>query len=250
MTAYPSDFERSGIVFPIPVLDAGELHALQDEYAKLVAIHGDTLTRVDRLHLFFGWAWDLAAHPRVVDAVVPLLGDDVIVWGTLLLCKPPYDDEFVAWHQDGAYAEYLAGTPAVSAWIALTDSTAANGCMRVIPGSHRTRFDHVQRHRPHNMLSRGQEIGVDVDEAEAVDVELRAGEMSLHHVDLVHGSKANESASWRMGFIVRYATPAVAGAPATITVARGRGPSHLQTLRNRPAAPLREALAAHHAAQP
>jgi len=243
-------FDRDGIVFPIRVLEGDELSRVAGEYARLADAHGGTLKHFDRAHLFFRWAYDLALHPRVIDAVSAVLGDDLLVWGSLILSKPPHDPGFVAWHQDGAYAEYLAGTPAVSAWIALTDSTAANGCMRVIPGSHRTRFDHVQRHRPHNMLSRGQEIGVDVDEAEAVDVELRAGEMSLHHVDLVHGSKANQSAFWRMGFIVRYATPAVAGAPATITVARGRGPSHLQTLRNRPAAPLREALAAHHAARP
>ena len=229
-----SDFESTGIAFPIPILDAGELRAAQEEYAKLVETRDGVLTRLDRLHLAYGWAYDLAAHPRIVDAVASLLGDDVIVWGTLLLCKPPHDSEFVAWHQDGEYADYLGGTPAVSAWLALSDSTTENGCMRVIPGSHRKKLRHVEAHRPLNMLSRGQEIAVEVDETNAVDVELRAGEMSIHHVDIVHGSGANRSASWRVGFIVRYATPKIVSCPTTVTVARGQGAAHLPILQTRP----------------
>jgi non-haem Fe2+, alpha-ketoglutarate-dependent halogenase len=245
MTHALSRFDETGIAFPIPVLDADELRAAREEHARLAAAWDGVLTRLNSLHLHFGWAYDLAAHPRVVDAVSELLGDEVVVWGTLLLAKPPHDDEFVAWHQDGAYAGYLAGTPAVSAWIALSDSNRGNGCMRVVPGSHRTRLDHVETHRPKNMLSRGQEIAAVVDEGEAIDVELRAGEMSLHHVDIVHGSSPNHSPDWRTGFIVRYATPRIAGAPVPLTVARGRGARHLPTLDVRPAMPLAEALAAY-----
>jgi phytanoyl-CoA dioxygenase PhyH len=239
-----SDFEATGIAFPIPVLDADELRAVQAEYAKLVDAHGGRLTRLDRVHLFFGWAYDLTSHPRVVDAVASLLGEDVIVWGSLLLSKPPRDDEFVAWHQDGAYAGFLGDAPAVSAWLALSDSTIESGCMRVIPGSQKTRLDHVEAHRARNMLSRGQEIAVEVDEAGAVDVELRAGEMSLHHVDIVHGSSPNHSSWWRTGFIIRYTTPRMLRATTPVTIARGRGAEHLETLHTRPARPLHEALAA------
>jgi non-haem Fe2+, alpha-ketoglutarate-dependent halogenase len=228
------NFDETGIAFPIPVLDADEVRAARSEYERLAAEHDGVLTRMNSLHVQFGWAYDLAAHPRVVDAVADLLGDDIVVWGTLLLCKPPHDDEFVAWHQDGAYAEYLGGTPAVSAWIALNDSTRANGCMRVVPGSHRTKLEHVETHREKNMLSRGQEIAADVDETCAVDVELRAGEMSLHHVDIIHGSSPNTSPHWRTGFIVRYATPAILSSPVPVLVARGRGAEHLPTLQVRP----------------
>jgi ectoine hydroxylase-related dioxygenase (phytanoyl-CoA dioxygenase family) len=244
-----SDFAATGVAFPIPVLDDGELRAIRDEYAQLVDAHDGRLTRFDRAHLLFGWAYDLAAHPRVVDAVASLLGDEVIVWGTLLLSKPPHDDEFVAWHQDGAYAGFLGEAPAVSAWIALSDSTIESGCMRVIPGSQRQRLDHVEAHRARNMLSRGQEIAVEVDEATAVDVELRAGEMSLHHVDIVHGSSPNRSSWWRTGFIVRYTTPCMLQAATPVTIARGRGAEHLQTLRARPVLPFADALSAHQTAR-
>jgi ectoine hydroxylase-related dioxygenase (phytanoyl-CoA dioxygenase family) len=108
--------------------------------------------------------------------------------------------------------------------------------MRVIPGSHREKQEHVQRYRPRNMLSRGQEIAVEVDESAAIDVELRAGEMSLHHIDIVHGSGPNRSSSWRTGFIVRYATSAMIDSPCPVTIARGAGAPHLPTLHTRPSA--------------
>jgi non-heme Fe2+,alpha-ketoglutarate-dependent halogenase len=240
-----ADFGAAGVAFPIPVLDADELRAVRGEFARLVDAHHGKLARLDRVHLFFGWAFDLTAHPHIVDAVASLLGEEVIVWGTLLLSKPPHDDEFVAWHQDGAYAGFLGGAPAVSAWLALSDSTIESGCMRVIPGSQKDRLDHVEAHRARNMLSRGQEIAAGVDETRAVDVELRAGEMSLHHVDIVHGSSPNRSSWSRTGFIIRYTTPRMLHAATPVTVARGRGAEHLQMMRTRPSRPLAEALAAH-----
>src|SRR5207244_846830 len=106
--------------------------------------------------------------------------------------------------QDGEYATFLGGARAVSAWIALTDSTPANGCMRVIPRSHTHKLAHAERHAAGNLLSRGQEIAAEVDESEAVEVVLRAGEMSLHDLNLVHGSGGNATGAPRTGFIVRY----------------------------------------------
>jgi non-haem Fe2+, alpha-ketoglutarate-dependent halogenase len=240
-----SGFDTIGIAFPIPALAPGELQAARREYARLAEAHGGALTRFDQAHLYFGWAYDLTLHPRVLDAVSTVIGDDIVVWGTLILSKPPHDDGFVAWHQDGAYAGFLGDAPAVSAWIALSDSTVESGCMRVVPGSQKSRLDHLEAHRPNNMLSRGQEIAVDVNETCAVDVELRGGEMSLHHVDIVHGSNANHAPWWRTGFIVRYSTPQMLRAASSVVVARGRRPDHLEILTSRPALPFDAALAAH-----
>jgi non-heme Fe2+,alpha-ketoglutarate-dependent halogenase len=94
------------------------------------------------------------------------------------------------------------------------------------------------------MLSRGQEIAVEVDERRAVDVELRAGEMSLHHVDIVHGSNRNRASWWRTGFIVRYSTPRMPQAATPVVIARGRPAPHLPTLTARPALTREEALVA------
>ncbi len=237
-------FDETGIAFPIPVLDAGELQEVRAEYARLVDAHGGTLKHFDRAHYSFGWAYDLILHPRVLAAVSEVLGDDVVVWGSLILSKPPHDDGFIAWHQDGEYADFLGDAPAVSAWIALSDSTAESGCMRVVPGSHKTKLAHAETGDPLNMLSRGQEIAADVDEASAVDVVLRAGEMSLHHVDIVHGSNPNRASWWRTGFIVRYSTPRMLRAASAVVVARGKRAGHLETMEKRPSLPFEEALAA------
>ncbi|MCU1244220.1 MAG: non-ribosomal peptide synthase [Acidobacteria bacterium] len=238
------DFDARGIAFPIPVLDASDLQTARTEYGRLVDAHDGVLTRFDRAHLYFGWAYDLATHPLVLDAVASLIGHDLVVWGTVILSKPPRDEAFIAWHQDGAYASFLGDAPAVSAWIALSDSTIESGCMRVVPGSQKTKLEHLERHHPLNMLSRGQEIAAEVDEASAVDVELRAGEMSLHHVDIVHGSNRNRASWWRTGFIVRYSTPEMPRAATPVVIARGRQAPHLPMLAARPALTREEALAA------
>jgi ectoine hydroxylase-related dioxygenase (phytanoyl-CoA dioxygenase family) len=235
-------FERDGILFPIRVLDEEDLAGARAEVARLEAVHGGVLKRFDRAHLFFRWAYELARKPRVVDAVAGILGDDIVVWGSLILSKPPYDPGFVAWHQDGAYAGFLGDAPAVSAWIALSDSTIESGCMRVVPGSHRQRLAHAEKNAPLNMLSHGQEIAAEVDEREAVDVQLRAGEMSLHHVDIIHGSNANRSAWTRTGFIVRYSTPRMLRSVTPVVIARGRETEHLEMLRSAPAGDFEESL--------
>src|SRR5262249_53294543 len=94
---------------------------------------------------------------------------------------------------------------------ALSPSTAANGCMRVIPGTHsEPMMPQRETYVPENALSRGQEIAVDVDERQAVDLNLRPGEMSLHHIWIVHGSNANTSKDTpRIGIAIRYTRPEV-----------------------------------------
>ena len=242
-------FPRDGVLFPIPVLDDGELAAARAEVARLSEAHGGVLKRFDRAHLVVRWAYDLALHPRVVGAVAEVLGGDLVVWGSLMLSKPPRDPGFVAWHQDGAYAGFLGEAPAVSAWIALSDSTIESGCMRVVPGSHRQKLAHAVKHAPENLLSHGQEIAVEVDERDAVDVQLRSGEMSLHHVDIVHGSNANRSDRARTGFIVRYTTPRMLRSVTPVLVARGRAVTHLDVLREPPGSDVDASLRAYRAAR-
>jgi ectoine hydroxylase-related dioxygenase (phytanoyl-CoA dioxygenase family) len=120
-----------------------------------------------------------------------------------VLRKEPRSDAYVSWHQDSAYRT-IGADDLFSAWIALTDSSATNGCMRAIPGSHRLRLPHVDAADGENLLSHGQRVVGDIDASGAVDLVLRAGEMSLHHIDVVHGSAPNRSDTPRLGFVVRY----------------------------------------------
>jgi non-heme Fe2+,alpha-ketoglutarate-dependent halogenase len=240
-------FARDGIVFPLRVLSDAEVERYGADILRTMAECGND-RRLDQLHLFFRWARELATHPHIVDNVRKILGDDVLAWGSLMLSKPPRDESFVAWHQDGHYAEFLGDAPALSAWIALTPSTVSSGCMRVVPGSHKVKLAHAVTAAPLNMLSHGQEIAAEVDEEEAVDVVLRAGEMSLHHVDIIHGSNANRSSAARTGFIVRYTTPAILRSRAPLLVAHGRDDaSHVPLVSMPPLADFESSVAAYRA---
>jgi len=201
-------YDRDGVVFPITVLTTAEVTSFRTAIESIIHNGGQcSLKRVDSLHLFFGWARRLVTHDELLDAVAEILGDDLLVDGTLVFHKPPRDSSYVSWHQDSVYSGWHL-TPSVSAWIALTSSHHRNGCMRVIPGSHKQGLlDHVNVQDDPNLLNRrGERIKMVVDESLAVDVTLQPGEMSLHHSTIVHGSNPNTSGESRIGFIVRFVT--------------------------------------------
>jgi non-haem Fe2+, alpha-ketoglutarate-dependent halogenase len=214
-------YARDGIVFPVRVFSAdeaarfrGALDAVAERCART------SLKRFDGLHLFFDWAYRLTTHEAVLDAVEGVLGGDILVDGTLVFYKPPQDSGYVSWHQDSVYSDWHL-TPTVSAWVALTASRRANGCMRVVPGSHREGvLDHSNSPDASNLLFRGEQVAA-VDEARAVDVTLRPGEMSLHHSNIVHGSNPNTSDEPRVGFIVRYVTSRVPARARPLLRVRG-----------------------------
>ena len=235
----PDQVERyrsDGVLFPIPILSAGEASRFRAAFEQLESRLGGDQPYVPWTHLYFRWAYDLATHPALLDAAQDILGRDILIYGTLILCKYPRDSGHVAWHQDGSHS--------ASAWVALTDSNAVNGCMRVIPASHRGgAFPHAKRHSEDNVVTR--ELQVDVDESLAEDVLLRAGEMSLHHNNLIHGSRPNRSDARRIGFIVRFITPEFEKTAGPIVLARGRvGRHRLSLLEHPPTASTEENISA------
>jgi hypothetical protein len=212
-------------VFPIRVLDPDQAQDLRRRFEALVewvAARTAGPTNI-RPHLLLKWADDLIRDPRVLDPVESVLGPNILCWASGFFAKSPGDGRYVSWHQDATHWS-LSSDEAVTAWIALTPSTQETGCLRVVPGSHRTRFAHRDTFAGGNMLSRGQEIAVDVDEAQAVDVVLQPGEMSLHHALLCHGSNPNRGGDWRIGLTVRYVPThlkKLAPVRSTATLVRG-----------------------------
>ena len=219
-------YVREGFFFPVPVLSIEEARQYRERLERAERDLGGPLRGVYRIkpHLLFTWLGDLIRHPAILDAVEDVLGPDVLCWNTSFFTKEARSPGFVSWHQDATYWG-LSEPDVVTAWVAFTESTAANGNMRVMPGSHRTQVPHVDTFHPDNLLSRGQEISVDVDESRAADIVLRPGEMSLHHVLMVHGSGANPSADRRIGFAIRYIPTRVhqtEGPRDSATLVRGR----------------------------
>lgn len=223
-------YERDGIAFPITVLSDEEVSVFGNALESIAEACGEGyLKRFDNLHLFFPWAYRLASHEALLNAVEGVLGPDLLVDGTLVFYKPPRDSSYVSWHQDSVYSGWHL-TPSVSAWIALTASQPYNGCMRVIPGSHKQGLvDHDNVRDDPNLLNRrGERVRMDVRESEAVDVVLSPGEMSLHHTNIVHGSNPNTSAGPRIGFIVRFVTSRTTNRDRQVLRVRGRADcSHL-----------------------
>jgi non-heme Fe2+,alpha-ketoglutarate-dependent halogenase len=246
-----AQYARDGYVFPVPVLSTDEARQYCERLERAERDLGGPLRGAYRIkpHLLFTWLADLVRHPAILDAVEDVLGPDLLCWNTSFFTKEARSPGFVSWHQDATYWG-LSEPEVLTAWVAFTDSTPANGNMRVIPGSHRTQVPHIDTFHPDNLLSRGQEISVEVDEARAVDIVLRAGEMSLHHVLMVHGSGANPSDDRRVGFAIRYIPTRIrqTGGPRdSATLVRGRDAFGHFELEPRPDADLDPAMLALHA---
>jgi non-haem Fe2+, alpha-ketoglutarate-dependent halogenase len=199
-------FRDEGFLFPIRVLSTAEAEALRAKLERFERDSGAPLKGDLRhkSHLLFTWLAELARHSRILDAVEDLYGPDLLCWSSSFFIKEQESPAYVSWHQDSTYWG-LDKPDIVSAWVAFTTADEANGAMRVIPGSHRLeQIPHRDTFAKHNLLTRGQEVAVEVDERQAVTIALEPGEMSLHHVRLVHGSPPNLSGDRRIGFALRY----------------------------------------------
>ena len=199
-------FRRDGCVFPVRVMSEAEALAIRSKLEDYERRSGGPLAGDLRhkTHLLFSWLADLVRNSRIVDAIEDLYGPNLLCWTTNFFIKEANNPAFVSWHQDSTY--WGLSTPdVVTAWVALTPSNHANGAMTFIPGTHKSdQLEHRDTFAKNNLLTRGQEVAVDVDESKAVTIELRPGEISLHHVRLVHGSPANPSNDRRIGFAIRY----------------------------------------------
>ena len=147
---------------------------------------------------------ELAMDPEIVELVSGVIGDDVILWGCHVFCKLPKEGFETPWHQDGHYWP-IRPLATCTAWVALEPSTRANGCLRVIPGSHARRALHPHLHEDRSDLTLNQRLAAgSFDEASAVDIELEPGQMSLHDIHMIHGAAANNSPLRRTGVALRY----------------------------------------------
>ena len=147
---------------------------------------------------------ELARRSEILDLVSGLIGEDIILWGCHIFCKPGGTGYETPWHQDGHYWP-IRPLATCTVWIALDHSTTENGCLRVIPGSHRERalFGHVRDDRSDIALS-DTTAGDAFDETAAVDLVLEPGQMSFHDVYIIHGAAANRSDRRRAGVAIRY----------------------------------------------
>jgi ectoine hydroxylase-related dioxygenase (phytanoyl-CoA dioxygenase family) len=199
-------YHADGVLFPRPAVGQEAAAGLLAKFEALERHDGGAISRRTnhKPHLLLCWLAELVRDPRILDQVEALIGPDILCWATDFFVKNPGDRKRVSWHQDSTYWG-LSSPEVVTAWIAFTPSTTQSGCLRVVPGSHlKDQLPHRDTFAPTNMLSRGQEVAVEVKESDAVDVVLAPGDMSLHSVRLIHGSEPNNAAHRRIGFAIRY----------------------------------------------
>jgi non-heme Fe2+,alpha-ketoglutarate-dependent halogenase len=198
--AQVEQFWNDGYVTPFDCLttdEAAECRRKLEEFEASVDGPIDEYIRI-KCHLAFKWLEDIAHHPKILDAVEDLIGPDILLYLSTFWFKDAKDGKFVSWHQDSAYYG-LDPHDVITLWLAFTDATPENGCMKVLPGSHKwPDQQHVETYDENNLLSRGQTIG-GLNEDDAVLMPLKAGQFSMHHERQLHASGPNVTDDRRMG---------------------------------------------------
>lgn len=201
------DYSRDGYLTGLRIaedVEAARYRQLFDELEEQEGRDKCHIGLLDR-HLDQEFIRQLATHPSILDCVESLIGPNILLLATHFFCKYGKEEKFVAWHQDVTYWG-LEPPLAITAWYAIDDSDCENGCMRVIPGTHRNGVrEHGTSQEQGNLLSINQEVPVtEAEEQSAVDLQLKAGEISLHDGLLIHGSLPNRSDRRRCGLTLRY----------------------------------------------
>ncbi len=209
-----SDYHSNGFVFPLPCLSPEEATRILQAVEHLENSRDPLPNRFHYLfncaHLVIPEINDLVQDPRVLDPVESILGPDLLLWSTNFFIKEAETPDFVSWHQDLRYWGLDDDSGEITVWVAIGDVSQENGAMRFISGSHKHELmAHRDTFGTENQLTRGQELEVEVDESRAVTVELRSGEISIHHGRLFHASGPNLSGKRRIGIALRYITPSV-----------------------------------------
>jgi ectoine hydroxylase-related dioxygenase (phytanoyl-CoA dioxygenase family) len=204
--AQVAQFREQGYLAPLPGLDPALCPAIRADVEGFGRRHGvkEALILRNKAHLKMPSLLPVVRHEAILDAVESVIGPDILCWGSSFFIKEPGGREVVGWHQDAYYWDIEGDV--VVAWVAIIPSTLENGAMRVLPGTHRApALPHgASPQGSGNMLFSYEEIAVEVDERQTVPCLLGAGDFSLHHMAVVHGSPPNRSADRRMGFSITY----------------------------------------------
>jgi len=144
----------------------------------------------------------LVSDERLLDVVEQFIGPNIALFATHYICKPPRTGQPVRWHQDGAFWP-LEPMDVITLWLAVTESDRGNGCLRVIPQTHTTELQGMKETDDPDSVLR-KEIDAQIDDAQAVDLVLQPGDVSVHHPNILHSSNANTSDRWRRALTIRY----------------------------------------------
>ncbi len=197
-------YKDEGFIAPIDALSKKEANEVREELEFIEKKWPNELEGLGRnyIHLISPVFDKICYNSKILDAVESIIGKNILICGTTLFIKNPNEKGFVSFHQD---AKYIGLEPHnwVTVWVAITDANEENGCMRMWSGSHKENLkNHNQKFDENNLLTRGQTVeNVPINDTKPVI--LKAGQMSLHHPTIVHGSGLNKSNDRRIGFVIQ-----------------------------------------------
>lgn len=199
-------YHDKGYVFPDYRLAEETLQRIRADHDRLLAEHPDHPEFRDNCSALLNFDFRFLNYARnadILDMVEQLIGPDIALWNMSFFAKPAVNGKRTPWHQDGQYWP-IRPLATCTVWIAVDDATPENGCMRFIPGSHKSKRLMQHNQNDDTALTLNQELKSDeYDESRAVDVALEAGQISLHDVYLAHGSEINTSQKPRRGMTLR-----------------------------------------------
>ncbi len=221
-------YDRDGFVFPIDIASPDDARLIRSD---LEAAQAELADDPEKLALLRSYpnrllpSFDrLIRREKLIAAASQIFGPDLMVWNAGLFIKEAHSSSVVSWHQDLTYWG-LDDADETTCWVALSPATAQSGCMKFVPGSHKKQLvPHVDTFAEDNLLTRGQEIAVEVNESDAVQAELMPGQASLHHGHLFHASGPNTTEDRRIGLAIRVIKPSMrqqSGHPSLVTLING-----------------------------
>ena len=207
-----SQLNDEGYTGPIDVLSAEEARFGRESFYKSIGQNesnpGPSSVKTGGFNLKHKWAHDISIDNKILDYVELALGPNIVLWATVFWYKEPHNTKYIPWHQD---ASYWPMEPRINltAWIALGPTFKENGCLRIIPGSHKNWLDDEYRELDeHSSFSKGLDPE-QVNESKAIDFEMDPGQVVFFSEATLHGSNANTSDIPRLGYSLRFTTPEV-----------------------------------------
>ncbi|WP_375255397.1 phytanoyl-CoA dioxygenase family protein [Yoonia sp.] len=204
-----------GYLFPLPALPTQDALNYRKEIETIerdwldngLPLPLNTYKRINA-HVVMPMVAQIATCPAVLDVIEGILGPDIMVFSGEFFIKEPRTKHIVSMHQDLTYWGLGAIDGLVTAWIPLSPATPASGCMDFVKASHKNAIlPHEDTFDENNLLSRGQEVKVDVADEQKTAIEIHPGQMSLHHGLTIHGSGPNASDDRRIACVIRYIRP-------------------------------------------
>ena len=197
-------YRSNGYVVPNFRLTNDVLSDIRDDHERLITRYPEFRNYCPNVLEYDLGFLNYARIPEILDMVEQIIGSDFALWNSSFFAKPAFDGQATPWHQDGEYWP-IQPLATCTVWMAIDKATTDNGCLNFIPGSHKSKTLRGHRTNSDPNLTLNQELNPnEYSEDDAVNLILEAGQISLHDVYMIHGSKANGSPNSRRGMTLRY----------------------------------------------